>query len=130
MPLVAAWLAGAAAHCFVRRSQKADAVEATPHTEPIAIVLNGTVPDHLVAALPLALPPGIVCPVHLSLGLRGCRGPAWPARPEHGRVLRAYLALLWVATLAQEMRLNPSVLCRAMRWWPHILNSPLCRVGR
>ena len=67
---------------------------------------------------------------HLSLGLRGCRGPARPARPEHGRVRRAYLAHLWLSTLAQEMHLNPSVPCGAMMWRPHVLNPPLCRLGR
>ena len=44
--------------------------------------------------------------------------------------MRAYLALLWLATLAQATHLKPCVPCGAMRWGPQVLNSPACREGR
>ena len=51
---------------------------------------------------------------HFSLGLRGWRGPARPARLIHGSDCTAYLAFLWFATRAQVMHLNPSVPCEVI----------------
>ena len=51
---------------------------------------------------------------HLSLGLRGWSGPARPTRQVHGRVFRAYLALLWLAIRAQVVHLNPSAPCEVI----------------
>ena len=42
---------------------KLDVVGATSHTKPLAIVLRGIVPDDLVAALTLPLPPGLDRPI-------------------------------------------------------------------
>ena len=78
-------------------------VESAPHAEPSAVVLGGVVPDGLVATLPLAPPSGLVRFVPFELGFAWTGGPPRPQRPEHGKYLSAYLALLWFATLAQVM---------------------------
>ena len=63
----AAWLPGAPAHCL-RSAEVTESyvVEATSHAKPPAIVLGGIVPDDMVAALPLAPPPGFIRPVPLK----------------------------------------------------------------
>ena len=130
MAFVAARLPGAPAHCLVRKSQKrAYVVKSASHAEPPTIVhlpscwVELYVSDDLMAALPLASPPGLVRLIPFDPGSARLKSPAKPYRPEHGKVLKAYLTLLWFATLAQVMRLYPSVPWGAMKWSPHILNS-------
>ena len=96
-------------------------MEAAAHAQPPAVVLGGIVPDDLVASFAL---------FHFCLGLRGWRGLARPTRPLQGNDLRAYLALLWLATRAHEMHLKSSVPLALMKWGPHILSSPSSREGR
>ena len=70
------------------RSQVAepDVVEAASHTKPPAIVLRGIVPDDLVAALPLPLPPGLDCLIPFESRAAGLEGPsqASPSRTWEG----------------------------------------------
>ena len=63
-----------------------DVVKAAPHTKPLAVVLRGIVADDLVAALPLAPPPGFNCSIPFDPSATGLEGPsqASPTRTWEG----------------------------------------------
>ena len=109
MIFVAARLPGAPAHCLAQKSQ--NRTQWSPHfmqshLQSCWVVLYLTT-SWLPSPWRLHLASFAL--FHLSLGLRGWKGRAKPHRPEHGRVLRAYLALLWFAILPQVAHLYPSV---------------------